>query len=224
MKVIYRRLLFILTWYIIYPNLWYFLIIPEIFSDSSNFIFLLVILLSYLMGIVDVSLRPFSEDIQDDWSTNRLYSIIIVSLFLLNPLIVILAFKESIVLGLLPKNPILQMIGLLVFLIGGTITILGRYQLKQYGSGILKIKDDHELLTSGIYHYIRHPIYSGGLIGLIGYYILFGSIVVFLIIFPLYFIVFRHRIIFEENMLVNEFGEKYEQYKKESYRLVPFIY
>jgi protein-S-isoprenylcysteine O-methyltransferase Ste14 len=40
----------------------------------------------------------------------------------------------------------------------------------------------------------------------------------------LYFAVIRHRLIFEERMLVEEFGDEYRDYMKKTWRLIPFIY
>jgi protein-S-isoprenylcysteine O-methyltransferase Ste14 len=77
---------------------------------------------------------------------------------------------------------------------------------------------------SGVYGIVRHPIYSGGLIGVGGFYVASGSLVVLVTVTALYFAVIRHRLIFEERMLVEEFGDEYRDYMKKTWRLIPFIY
>ena len=70
---VYRKVLYIILWYLVYPQLWYLIIIPEIFFDPKNFIFLLTILISYIFGIIDTYFRPFSESIRRDISKNPIY-------------------------------------------------------------------------------------------------------------------------------------------------------
>ncbi len=228
MKPLYRKILYIILWYFVYPNLWLLLLAPDIYFKPENLIFLLTLLLSYLLGIIDTIFRPFSESIEEDWTTNRLYSLIILSLFLLNPVIIALSFYES-KLFISQYFPIwdslaIAILGVLIFLIGGCITITGRYQLKQYGEGILDVKDDQTLITSGIFGYIRHPIYAGGVVGIIGFYLAFRSLFVLIAIWIIYFMIFRHRLLFEEKMMIEAFGDEYREYMKRTKRLIPFLY
>ena len=228
MNPTYRKILYIILWYIVYPNLWLLILAPDIFFKPENLIFLLVLLLSYIMGIIDTIIRPFSESIQKDATINPLYTVIILILFLLNPLIIALSFYESkyLISEYFPlwRNPFVSILGILIFIIGGFIVIAGRYQLKQFGEGILTIKEDHKLITSGIYKYIRHPIYGGGIIGIIGFYCAFQSLVVLIIMSVVYFVIFRHRLLFEEELLIEEFGDQYKEYRKKTKLLIPFLY
>lgn len=211
-----------------YPNLWLLILVPEIFFKSENLLFLLILLLSYILGIIDTLFRPFSESIQEDATINPLYTLIILVVFLLNPVIVALAFHESrhLIATYFPlwRNLLVSILGILMLLIGGLITITGRYQLKQFGEGVLKIEDNHQLITTGIFKYIRHPIYAGGVIGIFGFYCAFQSLIVLFAVFIIYFIVFRHRLLFEEELLIQEFGDQYKEYMKQTKRLIPFLY
>lgn len=49
----------------------------------------------------------------------------------------------------------------------------------------------------------------------------FKSIVVLFGTFTIYFMVLNNRLIFEEKMLIEEFGNKYKEYMKKTYRLFP---
>jgi protein-S-isoprenylcysteine O-methyltransferase Ste14 len=228
MKALYRKILYIILWYIVYPNLWLLLLAPDIFFKAENFIFLLTLLISYITGIVDTIFRPFSESIEEDWTINRLYSLIIIVLFLINPIIVALGFYESklIIAKYLPiwDTIYVSILGILILMMGGCITVAGRYQLKQFGQGVLDVKENQFLITTGIFRYIRHPIYAGGVIGIIGFYLAFRSMFVLIAIWIIYFTIFRHRLLFEEKMMNEAFGDKYKEYMKKTKRLIPFIY
>lgn len=228
MNPTYRKLLYIILWYIVYPNLWLLILAPEIFFESENLIFLLVLLLTYILGIIDTLIRPFSESIQKDATINPIYSLIILVLFLLNPVIIALSFYESklLISHYLPfwDNLVVSLLGIFILVIGGLIVIMGRYQLKQFGSGVLTIEDNHQLITTGIFRYIRHPIYAGSIIGVFGFYFAFHSLIVLIVLTITYFIIFRHRLLFEEKMLVEEFGKDYREYMKQTKKLIPYLY
>ena len=94
---------------------------------------------------------------------------------------------------------------------------------KQY-SPTLQIFEYHGLITSGIYKYVRHPMYLTALllllsqslsltnqIGLVSNTIAFG-LLLFL------------RIPAEEKMLIKEFSMEYKKYMEKTDRLIPFIY
>ena len=90
--------------------------------------------------------------------------------------------------------------------------------------GILDVKDDQTLITSVIFRYIHHPIYAGGVVGIFGFYLAFRSPFVLIAVWIIYFIVFRHRLHFEEKMMIEAFGDEYREYMKRTKRLIPFLY
>jgi protein-S-isoprenylcysteine O-methyltransferase Ste14 len=225
---IHRKILYVVIWYLLYPQLWYLRFIPELFFDKENILFLSAILIAYVFGIVDTYFRPFSESVRNDLSTNRIYSVIVLALFLLNPLLTIFAYQERRLLipTIFPMwdSVFLSYLGILVLIVGGLFTVMGRAQLSKFGSGVLHIEEGHKLVTTGIFRYIRHPIYAGGLIGIVGLLLTFRSVVMLLVFSTLYFLVLRHRLLFEEEMLTEEFGEEYRKYVKRTKRLIPFLY
>ena len=154
--------------------------------------------------------------------------VVILLLFIFNPLFIILGFNEgkywlSVNISLL-NSLLTSILGILILSLGAIIGTLGRYQLRRFGHGVLSIQDEHQLITTGIYSFIRHPIYSGGILGIIGFYLAFQSFLLLIVLTLLYFIVLRHRLLFEEKMMIDEFGESYEEYMKQTKRLIPFIY
>ncbi len=82
-----------------------------------------------------------------------------------------------------------------------------------------------ELITTGMYKVVRHPIYSGHIFRLLGLSIMVGGA-----LYALYFCVFLIGleiaiISIEEKHLVKQFGEEYKQYKgRVKWRLIPFLF
>lgn len=87
-----------------------------------------------------------------------------------------------------------------------------------------QIIEGHELITTGPYKIVRHPIYSAlfGLLIVTGYSI--TQLWAFIIAIVFYFIgtIFRTRV--EEQLLIQHFGDQYEKYKKKVPAIIPYIY
>ena len=223
-----RKILYVVLWSLVYPQIWYYFVIPQLFFDNTYRLQLSAVILCYVISAADTYFRPFSENIREDWSTNPVYNVIILGLFILNPVLVIGAFVENnrIIATSFPwwDTATVSLVGIALVVVGGFFSVMGRAQLVGYGSGVLHIDEDHQLITSGIYGVIRHPIYSGGLVGVVGLYMAFNSIILMFGVALLYFLVVRHRLIFEEEMLTEEFGDQYREYMKNTKRLFPYIY
>jgi len=67
-------------------------------------------------------------------------------------------------------------------------------------------------------------MYSGALIATIGFCLVFRCIMTLIIMFMYYFLVYRMRIIEEERILTEKFREEFEEYKKRTKKLIPFLY
>ncbi|MDJ0534446.1 MAG: isoprenylcysteine carboxylmethyltransferase family protein [Xenococcaceae cyanobacterium MO_207.B15] len=88
----------------------------------------------------------------------------------------------------------------------------------------LVIKEQHELITSGIYSQVRHPIYTSYLLLFIGFCTLLQSWLSLGVLAIVSFIWFGNRITTEEKMLIQEFGNTYRIYQQQTKRLIPLIY
>lgn len=119
-------------------------------------------------------------------------------------------------------NPWLEGIGLAVFLLGLALAVWARLYLGRNWGTPMSTKVDPELVTTGPYRVIRHPIYSGIILGMIGTAIAVS--VYWLIAVGLLGGYFVYSAIMEERMLAGEFPDSYPEYQRSSKRLVPFIY
>jgi protein-S-isoprenylcysteine O-methyltransferase Ste14 len=98
------------------------------------------------------------------------------------------------------------------------ISALGKFWDK------LVIKEDHRLITEGIYAHIRHPIYTSYLLLFLGYTVLFQAPISAIIFMAVLSVWYGSRISLEEAMLIEKFGDAYRQYCTQTKRLFPFLY
>ncbi|MBI5452967.1 isoprenylcysteine carboxylmethyltransferase family protein [Candidatus Gottesmanbacteria bacterium] len=86
-----------------------------------------------------------------------------------------------------------------------------------------QIKKDHELVTSGIYKYIRNPIYTGLVIAITGAELVAKSyLFIFFALFGFWVAYIQAKR--EEKILQEHFGKEYSDYMKKSKTLIPFIF
>jgi len=221
MKDIIKKILLFLILQITYPNIFYILLVPEIFTAP---IYVLYLITNYIIAFTDTLIRPLTKE----RNPSKIYSFLILLMFLLSPFLLIAAFYENklLISSILPfwDNPVVSYIGFVIYLSAGILVIVGRVQLGKFGSGELITEEDHKLYTEGVYKHIRNPMYSGALIAVIGFGLVFRSVITLIFVSIFYFIVFKLRIDEEERLLYEAFGEEFTNYKKNSKKLIPFIY
>ncbi len=114
--------------------------------------------------------------------------------------------------------------GVLVIVASLVLFRVTHKQLGRMWSVTLEMRQEHKLVTSGLYGYIRHPMYSSfalfalaqllllqnwiaGPVGLIGFGILFFM-----------------RVPHEERVMIETFGDQYRDYMRRTARIIPWIY
>jgi protein-S-isoprenylcysteine O-methyltransferase Ste14 len=125
-------------------------------------------------------------------------------------------------LTFMPRNDAGYWIGVATVALGLGFSVWARRFLGRNWSGTVTLKENHELIRTGPYRLVRHPIYTGLLLGFIGSAIALcqwrGVIAVLLVLF-----VFLRRIRVEERWMIEIFGERYRAYRIETKALIPFI-
>jgi protein-S-isoprenylcysteine O-methyltransferase Ste14 len=139
-----------------------------------------------------------------------------------------LIFSRSLPLGILdgrfvPEKAWLKGAAIVLVGSGVGIAIWARRHLGQFWSARVTLKVDHQLIQSGPYARVRHPIYAGLLLAILGTALFLGewrAVVGFgLLILGLWQKAWR-----EEALLAAQFGPDYEQYRKRTGSLVPRLH
>lgn len=143
----------------------------------------------------------------------------ICAILLLIPILIVSSSVES---GYLFEPKIhFKLIGLLL---AGVGIVIVKIAFKSYDTkaflGLGSLEGEKEFKTNGLLRSVRHPLYSGSILVLVGY-VLFDpkiSTVVSVALMILYFII---GIQFEEKKLIKEFGDTYLDYKNKTPMLIP---
>lgn len=123
-----------------------------------------------------------------------------------------------------PSSMFLSLTGFFLVFLGVSICIRARKNLGVNWSlgSQYQIKDGQQLITQGIYKYVRHPIYLGVILSSIGGEMVCHSYLS--ISFLAFFFVFYMQSRREDMLLLKQFGEKFKKYKKKTAMFIPYIF
>jgi protein-S-isoprenylcysteine O-methyltransferase Ste14 len=106
-------------------------------------------------------------------------------------------------------------------LLGFGFALWARMHLGRNWGIPMSLRQGHELVTSGPYAYVRHPIYSGLMLAMIGSVLAVGLVwLALLVISFVYFLVSART---EEKMMVAQFPDAYPAYRQRTRMLIPFV-
>jgi protein-S-isoprenylcysteine O-methyltransferase Ste14 len=191
-----------------------------LFSDLWQHPFVLSYLLIYFgFDIADRAVRPAfdMEANRDPTPACRLNSALMLILFAAAP------FERHYIRGGAPSK-LLSAFGLAVELAGVSLALASRIQLGRFGTPHLEVLENQTLVRSGLYGRIRHPIYTGGILGRQAWAIVWGAPMVLLIGAIADILLMSWRIKTEEAMMLDRFGNQYNSYMEKTNRLVPGVW
>jgi protein-S-isoprenylcysteine O-methyltransferase Ste14 len=123
----------------------------------------------------------------------------------------------------LAEGPMLALAAMALVAAGMLVAYWARAHLGRNWSGEVMVKEGHSLVTSGPYRWVRHPIYSGMTLALIGTALASGAPYGFLglglILFG--FLVRVHQ---EESLMRETFPADYDSYRRHTARLIPGVF
>jgi len=119
-------------------------------------------------------------------------------------------------------NPTIHFLGVVLCGVGVLLAIWARLYLGRNWGMPMSVKENPELVTTGPYRFVRHPIYTGILLAIIGS-VLASSVLwlLWLAFCSYYFYTSAQK---EEKLMQKEFPDTYPAYKKRTKMLVPFLY
>jgi protein-S-isoprenylcysteine O-methyltransferase Ste14 len=112
--------------------------------------------------------------------------------------------------------------GVFLCVSGLLFAIWARLKLGRNWSGLITLKEGHELIERGPYRFVRHPIYTGILAMLAGTAIAlgyFGGFIGFLLVFVSFWVKLKR----EEDLMLEHFPAKYAAYQRRVKRIIPFL-
>jgi protein-S-isoprenylcysteine O-methyltransferase Ste14 len=119
-------------------------------------------------------------------------------------------------------NTALQVVGAVLFLAGLGLAVGARIYLGRNWGMPMTQKEEPELVTSGPYRLVRHPIYSGILLAVFGTSL--ATNLYWLIAFLVMGVYFVYSASVEEQFLMTSFPSTYPNYKAKTKMLIPFVF
>src|SRR5215469_17773144 len=138
-----------------------------------------------------------------------------------------LLFRQDLRIGLLrlrivPASPQAAYIGLALTSLGAAFAIWARSTLGGNWSASVTVKENHSLVHYGPYRFVRHPIYAGGLLAMLGTAVVYGETGCFVAV-AIAFVGWWLKARIEEEFMTQQFGEDYRRYQKDVKQLIPFV-
>lgn len=123
-----------------------------------------------------------------------------------------------------PLDPVVYAIGISVATLGLWLFQQSHIELGKNWSISLDLRERHELVTSGLYRHMRHPMYTSIFLYALGQ----ASVVPNWIVGPAnlisFFVLVAIRVETEERMMIDRFGDQYRNYMANTKRLIPHIW
>ena len=119
------------------------------------------------------------------------------------------------------NNIPLAILGTAFTVLGIGLAIWARVHLGRNWSPAPAMKEAHELVTSGPYRLVRHPIYTGIMLAALGSALVTPT---WLFMFVIISGVFIWRVKTEEGFMMQLFPTQYPDYKKRTWALIPYIW
>ncbi|MHA2317289.1 MAG: methyltransferase family protein [Candidatus Hodarchaeales archaeon] len=184
------------------------------------FLFIGLLFLYYLYFLITDPQTILNRSKQTSESKNVVFSSVVLILFLLVMIVPGLERQFSAGSSALPFA--IEIFGFIGITVGFFIVFLANRE-NTYASKGLRIHEGHQVIKTGPYAVIRHPMYAGFFIMFLGMPISLGSVISLLPAILMIIAVF-FRIRWEEDQLLNELEGYLEYTKQVRYKLIPKIY
>jgi len=137
----------------------------------------------------------------------------------------ILMFNDTLSWGWLGRrfvaaSPAIGSLGVALTVAGIAFAIWARWHLGENWSATVTLKEGHELINTGPYRHIRHPIYTGMLLAFVGTALALGESRA-LISVGIVLVAFYAKAKKEERFLAQEFGEKFREHSRRTGMFLP---
>jgi protein-S-isoprenylcysteine O-methyltransferase Ste14 len=167
----------------------------------------------------EIAARNAARDKSGESSSSRGLHVLIVNVALLLLFIPVPGLNGR----YLPATPLLKPLGLAIQTCGVLLAVWSRRHLGRNWSGRVTLKVDHELVRTGPYRFVRHPIYTALLAMYAGNAVVSGEWHA-LLGFVLAALAYWRKIGIEEANLAGAFGATWDDYRRSTRALVPGLF
>lgn len=140
----------------------------------------------------------------------------------------VLLFSDTAGVGVLGRHFLrrataISVVGVVLTWLGIAIALWARYNLGQYWSARITLKEDHQLIRTGPYAHLRHPIYSGLDLAAVGSALVIDRwrCVLGVCLMVVGHVIKAKR---EESLLAEQFGEVFDEHRKQTGFLIPRLW
>ena len=123
-----------------------------------------------------------------------------------------------------PLNPAVFAAGVIVAASSLWLFRRSHIELGRNWSVSLDLREGHQLVTSGLYRYVRHPMYTSIFLYALGQALVVPNWIAGPANLAAFFVLFAARVQSEEQMMADKFGDQYRNYLAKTKRLIPGIW
>lgn len=121
-------------------------------------------------------------------------------------------------------EPTVIYVGFGLFIISCAVRWWGFKSIGKFFNPRVSIYENHQLVTTGAYKMIRHPLYLGSLLSFIAIPMVFNSWGAMLIMLLATVPALIYRIKIEEELLIRHFGDEYLDYMQKTKKVIPWVW
>ena len=141
-----------------------------------------------------------------------------------SPLALLAAVAASYLPWLIIPDPALAVAaGILLIVAGAILRRRCFYALSTSFTGVVRVKEDQEIIQTGPYRFVRHPSYTAAFLMFIGVGVALESWLSVAILFLAHCYLYGRRVVAEEKALVQTLGGAYSDYMLRTKRFIPFV-
>ncbi len=179
-----------------------------------------LILLNILMVAAFLALFPFRRPTRHIWKSQGVFLAFIIALMTEMFGVPLLLFLLSPIVHVPRLAPeFFQRFGHWPAIVGTGFSLLG---ILLIAAGWVKIHRAEQLVTDGLYRWMRHPQYTGIFLFTFGWLLHWPSVIT-LVLWPVLVGFYTWLALYEERQVREEFGAAYEEYARRTRRFVPFV-
>ncbi|MBK1695391.1 hypothetical protein CKO09_11680 [Chromatium weissei] len=199
----------------------YFLIVSMIGESPDSIMLLGNLVFTGWLGMEAMRVRLGHAE-----GESRTFGILSRSFLIVSFTSVAVAFADRssnvVLLATLPDTALF--IGFILLAVGVWLRHISIKTLGRFFVTKVQIRHDHNLVKDGIYSLLRHPSYTGLILGFLGVILILQSTTALVLFIALGIPAYSYRIWIEEKSLIKVFGDEYRSYRTETYALIPFVY